>query len=417
MPCKNNQRFHHPEKHFCRSAVFPVFLPFSGCPERCVFCSQGAQTGVSPGTGTAFLLSRAEKALEERAQKARPPLELAFFGGTFTGQSQETMRACLDFAARWKDRGVVTRVRCSTRPDRVDLPLLKDLAGRGLDLVELGVQSFSDKALAASGRNYAGQTARRACALVREAGLGLGVQLMPGMPGLDRAEAEADLEQALDARPDCVRLYPCLVLEDTELARLWRQGQFLPWSLEATLDYLADALLRFWQAGIPVIRMGLAPEDGLDQAVLAGPAHPALGSRARGLALFRHIREQLAGLGFGPESRPGDPPGDPLGGPPGDSLSDRPGDPLGDQPGDPLGDPPGNPPGRHLGRHPGHAADRPLARPVRGVLIAPARCRGEFWGHRKELAPAYAALGLTPKNVRWREGSDDFCLEPDSRAG
>ena len=30
-----------------RQAVVPVFLPFRGCPVRCVFCAQDVQTGIA----------------------------------------------------------------------------------------------------------------------------------------------------------------------------------------------------------------------------------------------------------------------------------------------------------------------------------------------------------------------------------
>ena len=42
-----------PCKHTKRPDVFPVFLPFSGCRTRCVFCSQPAQTGTPSPAGPA----------------------------------------------------------------------------------------------------------------------------------------------------------------------------------------------------------------------------------------------------------------------------------------------------------------------------------------------------------------------------
>jgi len=45
-------RFDHPEPprpaHARRPSIFPVFLPFAGCPQRCIFCDQTAQTGQAP---------------------------------------------------------------------------------------------------------------------------------------------------------------------------------------------------------------------------------------------------------------------------------------------------------------------------------------------------------------------------------
>ncbi|MBA4357235.1 MAG: radical SAM protein [Desulfovibrio sp.] len=291
-------RFPHPEPprhpaHGARPKVFPVFLPLAGCPGRCVYCNQPAQTGQAPEPlDTVLARARADiLALPE-------PVELAFYGGTFTALPEAWTTRFLGLAAELRGLGRVTRVRCSTRPDAVAPEMLKDLRMRGLDLVELGVQSFSDAALAVSGRGYDGATARAACRMVREAGLSLGIQLLPGLPGHSTEDFARDIDTcaalAPELRPELVRLYPCLVLEGTELADLWRAGSYTPWALEATVEALAEALRVLWAAGIPAARVGLAEQQGL--TVLAGPRHPALGQLARARALFLHVRGQLATL-------------------------------------------------------------------------------------------------------------------------
>jgi hypothetical protein len=46
--------------------------------------------------------------------------------------------------------------------------------------------------------------------------------------------------------------------------------------------------------------MGLAPQAGLVEQILAGPWHPALGQMARSRALFAHIEGFLAGRDLRP---------------------------------------------------------------------------------------------------------------------
>lgn len=348
-----------------RPRILPIFLPFAGCPSRCVFCAQDVQTGQRGGTDSiARAMEQAEARLKQEArtmdtareadatQPAPGPLEIAFYGGTFTLLPEAERAACLELAARWRERGVVCRVRCSTRPDAVTERGLANLRAAGMDCVELGVQSFDDAALSAASRGYAGSVARAACAMVAGAGLQLGVQLMPGMPGVTPEVFRADVRTALlpdnaGAHPlaSFLRFYPCLVLRGTPLAERWRAGDHVPWTLDITVDALADGLLAAWARGVAVVRMGLSPEDGLDDAVLAGPVHPALGQLAKAEALRRHVAAQVARL-------PGP--------------------------------------------------------PVRfGV---PRRLRGLLWGHANGLVDAYAAMGITRAMVYWRD-DDNFSLE------
>ena len=291
-----------------RTPVVPVFLPFRGCPVRCVFCAQDVQTGLAdanplPGTaaqavpqvstGIGQVLNEARQKLRHRHDAGHPPAELAFYGGTFTALPESELAACLDLAREALEQGWISSFRCSTRPDRVDAPTLLRLRSAGCGVVELGVQSFNDSALAASRRGYTGATALAACATVRAAGLKLGVQLLPGMPGHNPQHFAHDVPTALAAGAHMLRFYPCLVLEGTGLAAMWREGSYKPWPLEATLDALAQGWLAAMRAGVPVIRMGLAPEPGLAQAILAGPVDGELGGRVKGRALLLAVREAL----------------------------------------------------------------------------------------------------------------------------
>jgi histone acetyltransferase (RNA polymerase elongator complex component) len=293
--------FAHPEPAPAPTRIWPVFLPFAGCPHRCLFCAQDRQTGRT-GAALAPVLAGLERDLDAALDAGRGPYELAFYGGTFTALPAPWPEAFLSLAARFRERGLVTRVRCSTRPDRTDPSILERCRALGLDLVELGIQSFDDAALAASGRGYGGEAARLGCERVLESGLALGVQLLPGLPG-DRAGLfQEDVREAAALCPETARLYPCLVIEGTELAGAWRRGEYAPWTVDGAAAVLAAALPILWARGVRVIRLGLAPEGTLADAVLAGPWHPALGQSARSLALLGIVRRKVAELGRAPVS-------------------------------------------------------------------------------------------------------------------
>jgi len=289
----------HPRPERVKTRIWPVFLPHQGCRWRCRFCDQHLQTG-RPDQELAAIHDNLEQELAGALAAGRAPLEIGFFGGTFTALPEKWQLRFLDLAREYRERGLLTRIRCSTRPDALSAEALAGLKARGLDMVELGVQSFSDRALGASGRGHDGEAAREGCRLVADSGLTLGLHLMPGLPGATAKTFLDDVDASLAFAPATVRLYPCLVLEGTALARDLARGAYRPTSLAAALALLGLALSRFWRAGVEVIRVGLVPEEALLSRITAGPWHPALGQRAASLALYDHIRAHLAASGGRP---------------------------------------------------------------------------------------------------------------------
>lgn len=292
--------FSHPEPVRAPTRIRPVFMPYLGCEKRCIYCAQHLQTG-QHAASLELLHQRVKDELEQAARFEERPFELAFYGGTFTALPEPWPRRFIELTSEYREKGVITRVRCSTRPDAVSPRQLAELKGLGLDLVELGIQSFDDIALMQSGRDYAREVALAACAMVRESGLGLGIQLLPGLPGDRPGTFCRDVTLTVAQEPETVRLYPCLVLKETVLASIWKRGDYQPWGLSRARNELGFALNRLWSHGVQVIRIGLAPEDSMLEGLLAGPWHPALGQSVKALALFHYISFKAAMLGKAPE--------------------------------------------------------------------------------------------------------------------
>ncbi|MFK4764137.1 elongator complex protein 3 [Desulfobaculum sp. SPO524] len=287
--------FSHPAPQASRTRIWPVFLPFAGCPFRCTYCAQNTLTGQAQSP-LHTLYDNLAAGLNRALKKKTKSLELAFFGGTFTALPEPWPERFLGLAREFRDAGLITRVRCSTRPDCITKSMLARLKALGLDMVELGIQSFDAASLAASQRGYTPQVAQNACRMVTDAGLALGVQLMPGLPGNTPDAFGRDIDVACALRPEVARLYPCVVLRDTPLAATWRDGGYSPWPLETTVAALGAGLLRLWEHGVHVIRIGLAPEHDLHSAILDGPWHPAMGQLVRSEALFHAIAARVAAM-------------------------------------------------------------------------------------------------------------------------
>ncbi len=270
----------------------PVFLPFAGCPGRCVYCAQHLQTARGlPRVDQ--VLAGAGAMLAQRAERGLPPAELAFYGGTFTAQREEDFALCLEAARSWAACGLISSWRCSTRPDSLGGGRLERAREAGCACVELGVQSFDDGVLAAAGRGCTGEDGARAVERVRASGAACGVQLLPGLPLSTPDGFRRDVARSLELGAGFMRFYPCLVVRSTRLAQWYAEGRYEPWPLDVTVEALAAGLVMASLANVPVTRLGVAVEPSFEPHVLAGPRDPDLGTRVRSRALWLAARDRL----------------------------------------------------------------------------------------------------------------------------
>ena len=277
--------------------VVPCFLPFAGCRTRCLYCAQHLQTGRPSRADPSPALDACEAMLRLRLERGLPAAEAAFYGGTFTGQSEASLALCLARAERWMAEGLATCWRCSTRPDCLSRDMLRRLETAGCRTVELGVQTFGAEALERSLRGYGPDCARLAMGLVRQSGLALGCQLLPGLPGSTPEGFFADVREACALGADFLRFYPCLVIRGTGLAKLWEEGRYRPWDLATAVEALARGLAL---AGpVPVARIGVAYEEELGRSVLAGPWDRDLGTRAWSRLALRTLERAVGEGGQG----------------------------------------------------------------------------------------------------------------------
>jgi len=282
-----------------KHANIAFFVPMAGCPHRCSFCDQTPITGgakVPTPQEVDDTLAEAEKRLAGRAADT----EIAFFGGSFTMIPRPQMEALLSPASEYVRRGVFAGIRLSTRPDAIDDGILSLLRDYGVTSIELGAQSSDDAVLEKNRRGHSFADTVRAGEMIKRAGFSLGLQMMTGLYG---ATPETDTKTARDfiaLSPETMRIYPALVLEHTELARLWREGVYSPQTLEEAVELVSGLLPMFEGAGIRVIKVGLHAERSLEGALLAGPYHPAF----RELCESRILREKVDAMLLGEPAGP-----------------------------------------------------------------------------------------------------------------
>jgi histone acetyltransferase (RNA polymerase elongator complex component) len=260
--------------------IIPIFIMNRGCPHRCLFCNEELTAENRPDRLDETGFRETVRAYLGNRRRKSGPVQIAFYGGTFTGMPREEQRRLLGLAAFFLREGTVDHIRISTRPDEIDAEGLDLIEAFGVRTVEVGTQSLDDDVLRLSRRGHTAADTLHAVALLKERGFATGIHLMAGLPGDSPERFARTIDKAITLSPDMVRIHPTIVLRDTPLADAFRRGGYTPLTLSEAVLQCKDALKKLTAAGIPVIRMGLQTTRRLEEpgAVVAGPFHPAFGS-------------------------------------------------------------------------------------------------------------------------------------------
>jgi len=277
-----------------KRVIIPVFVPHAGCPNDCVFCNQRRISGALRPADEDTVRAAISSAEEKLGRGV--PAELAFYGGSFTAIPAETQERLLGAALPFVRSGQISSVRLSTRPDCVDEETVERLRRFGVGTVELGTQSMDDEVLRLSNRGHTAEDTRRAAALLKDAGFSLILQMMTGLPGDTPERSRYTARELIAIRPDGVRIYPTVIVKDTELYDMWRRGEYAEHTVSDAVSLCAELVPMFADAGIPVIRLGLNPTDELSGGSAAGGAyHPAFGELVYSEIYRRKAEKLLSG--------------------------------------------------------------------------------------------------------------------------
>lgn len=272
----------------------PVFVPHKGCPFDCVFCNQRKITG----TTTDVTPNDVENIIEEHLRtlpREDRYVEVAFFGGSFTGIPMKEQSALMAAVAKFGTQ--INGIRLSTRPDYISEEIMDNLVAHGVTTIELGVQSMDDEVLKASNRGHTAEQVRKAVEIIRKYPVRLGLQMMTGLVGDTREKSIYTAKEIIKLKPEMVRIYPTLTIKDTYLEKLYNKGLYKPQTLEEAVETAKVIMLMFEAANINVIRVGLQATNEISSegSVVAGPVHSAFRSLVESSIYYDLIKSELDG--------------------------------------------------------------------------------------------------------------------------
>lgn len=213
-----------------------------------------------------------KKALEDLKENSINS-EIAFFGGSFTAIDRGYMISLLEATRPYIDSFL--GIRISTRPDYIDDEVLNILKSYNVTSIELGAQSMDDVVLSANNRGHNSDDVINASELIKNYGFSLGLQMMTGLYKSDINKDIYTAEQFISLQPDTVRIYPTVVMKDTVLADLYLNGEYVPYTLETSIDLCSHLIKMFTEKNINIIRLGLHYSDSLVNNSYGNNYHPA----------------------------------------------------------------------------------------------------------------------------------------------
>lgn len=271
------------------------------CPAECIFCPEAkgfprSYLPEEPGAQRAKLAHFDPfKQIDMRLQSleinghSTDKIELLILGATWSAYPKKYqewfIRRCLD-AMNGKDSGTLIEAQranetaehrdvglvIETRPDYITMDEVRRLRYLGVTKVQMGVQSLDDKILAMNKRGHTAEDARRAMRLLRLAGFKLHLHWMPNLLGATPDSDRADFARLWDDpafRPDELKIYPCALIQGTELYRFYERGEYHPYSD----DELTELLIACKSIVPPYCRINRVVRDIPANYIAAGSTH------------------------------------------------------------------------------------------------------------------------------------------------
>jgi len=241
------------------------------CPGKCIFCPTQENTPKSyikeePAVARAIMMDYhpfKQVQIRLKALKAAghptDKIDLRIIGGTWSfypknyqnwfikecfraaNNSRTTKSLPLLQKDNERAKNRIIGIMIETRPDFINLKEIKRLRELGITAVELGVQSIYNDILEKNKRGHLIEETIKATRLLKDAGFKICYQMMPNLLG---SNPKRDLKMFKelfsnpDFKPDYIKIYPCALLKEATLYKVWKKGNYKPYGKETLINLL-----------------------------------------------------------------------------------------------------------------------------------------------------------------------------------
>ena len=272
------------------------------CPHgRCTYCPGGIEfnspnsyTGKEPSTLNAIeneydpklqITTKIEKLIAYGHDPSK--MEIVIVGGTFLfmpkDYQENFIKSCYDALNGFdsknlqeaKSKNEHAKIRnvgftIETKPDFCKKDHIDWMLNYGVTRIEIGVQSLQERVYEIVNRGHNYKDVIESFQLSKDSGYKIVAHMMPGLPSVSPSEDISDFKKLFEdpqLKPDMLKIYPSLVLENTPLYEDYKQGKYSPYSDEDLINVLTEV-----KKNVPkwVRIMRVMREIGPDE-IIAGP--------------------------------------------------------------------------------------------------------------------------------------------------
>ena len=187
-------------------------------------------------------------------------IELVIVGGTFLfmpkNYQENFIKSCYDALNGFESNDLHTAMKnnentknrnvgftIETKPDYCKKEHVDLMLSYGVTRVEIGVQSLHERVYKIVNRGHDYNDVTESFQIAKDSGYKIVAHMMPGLPTITPKEDIDDFKKLFNDsnfKPDMLKIYPSLVLENTALYNDYITKKYTPYSDEEMLDVLTE---------------------------------------------------------------------------------------------------------------------------------------------------------------------------------
>jgi elongator complex protein 3 len=167
-----------------------------------------------------------------------------------------------------------------TRPDWAKQDQINEMLTFGATRVEIGVQIPDDKIYETIKRGHTVKDVIESTKMLKDSAFKVYYHYMCNLPGSTIENDTKNFEKLFsnpDFQPDGVKIYPCVVMQDTELEKWLREGKHVPYTNEEVIDLI----IKLKQLVPRYVRIPRIMRDLPAEYIVGGTRHSHLRNAAK----------------------------------------------------------------------------------------------------------------------------------------